>query len=725
MFRLLAGRGKVRMGAEHPDTSPALNWRVQRTSTMASKHKLQKQLAKAVEMQHAGHFTEAQKAYDKILRQWPREPYATHYLGLLHFQKGRYDAASGLLERSIQLAPNIGEFHLNHGNLLKVMGRLEEAKAAYGQAAGLSHDPVTSAYSLGLCRFLDNEHSAALACFKEALRLRPDFPEAIFQIGRVLGYMGEGSAALEKLDRYLALRPGDPDGWNEFAQRCLRLNDHRAVEGFQRVIELRGPNAELLTSLGSALGNAGRVKEAENAHRQAIEMDPAMAPAYGNLASTLKDQGRTSEAADLYLEASQLDPEDQATISNRLLCLNYVETSTRQSLSEAHEHGGELITYIRGKTSGRQPNNRRPAVHAKPRRIGLLSPDFHRHPVGFFIKPVIAGIRALGLEVIGLHDASRSDEQTGQLREQCDEWVPTYGMPDDRLETVIGQLEVDILFDLAGHSSSERLSLFTRRVAPVQLTYLGYPSTTGLTTFDGRITDYFVDPEGSESFSSEPLLRLPGSYFCFEPRQGTTPVTPPPSAEKGFLTFGSFNNVPKISPLTLDLWATVLSAHPDSRILLKHHSTADASVQNRLRNHFARQGITAERVQFLPWTKSDADHFSTYGQIDVALDTFPYNGATTTCDALWMGVPVVSLCGETHASRVGLSLLSATGFGHWATTSQSGFLHAVQQLTKDPVALTETRLKQRETMASSTLMNKPDFACNFVRLLHEAWRNVH
>jgi predicted O-linked N-acetylglucosamine transferase (SPINDLY family) len=304
------------------------------------------------------------------------------------------------------------------------------------------------------------------------------------------------------------------------------------------------------------------------------------------------------------------------------------------------------------------------------------------------------------------------DEVSERLRARVDGWVQAERLTDEELAARVRADGIDILVDLAGHTSGNRLLAFARRAAPVQVTWLGYPTTTGLSAMDYRITDWEVDPAGYEAFNAERPLRLPGSYFCYRPYERAPQVAPLPALRSGTVTFGSFNNFAKVSPAVLALWAQVLQAVPGSRLLLKARSLADAQVRQALLERLGAQGIEGERIDLRGWEAEVGGQLALYGEVDIGLDTWPYNGATTTCEALWMGVPVVSLSGATHASRMGRSILKAAGLAHCVADTPEAYVRAAVALAGDLDALARLRAGLRERLRASPLTDEIAFTRN-------------
>jgi predicted O-linked N-acetylglucosamine transferase (SPINDLY family) len=357
----------------------------------------------------------------------------------------------------------------------------------------------------------------------------------------------------------------------------------------------------------------------------------------------------------------------------------------------------------------------------RPLRVGLLSADFKTHSVSYFIEPLLARHDRDRLALVCYSNGSFGDTITLRLRDHATEWVGTATWSDSQLARRIREDAIDILVDLSGHTGGNRLSMLALKPAPVQVTWLGYPTTTGLPTIDYRITDARVDPPGYAACASERPLRLPASYFCYRPR--SEPRIGPLPADAGRpITFGSFNNMPKLGAATIRLWSRVLHALPDATLFVKTKALADASVRDALLASFATEGICAQRLRAIGWLPSGEEHLAAYNEVDIALDTFPYNGATTTCEALWMGVPVVSLAGSTHASRMGLSILTAVGLPELVASSEDGFVALAAALAQERDRLRALRQTLRERMRASPLMDEAGHAAAVADALEAAMR---
>jgi predicted O-linked N-acetylglucosamine transferase (SPINDLY family) len=338
-----------------------------------------------------------------------------------------------------------------------------------------------------------------------------------------------------------------------------------------------------------------------------------------------------------------------------------------------------------------------------------VSADFRRHSVAYFVEHVLAAHDRSRFDVWCYATQEKYDAVSERIRSSVDGWVDAGSLSDEELSARIAEDGIDLLVDLSGHTAGNRLPVFARRPARVQATWLGYPTTTGLRAIDFRVSDWAVDPQGYDRFSSERVLRMPASYFCYgAPRESPDPGLPPALAT-GMVTFGSFNNLAKLSGATMRLWARVLEAVPGSRLLVKSKALVDEHTRDDLRERFERLGVSAERLEFRGWMEETSAHLAVYNEVDIALDSFPYNGATTTCEALWMGVPVLTLAGESHAARAGSSILRAAGREEWVASRTGEFIDKAATLAGDPVLLSRHRAGLRAQLRASELMNVEQF----------------
>lgn len=487
----------------------------------------------------------------------------------------------------------------------------------------------------------------------------------------------------------------------------LRIQQGRAEEAvglIQGAIALREAVPAYYSNLGAALRILGRLDEAIVALRRAVDLAPDSAESHSNLGTALRGQGLLAEAADCFRRAVALQPRYAVAHSNLLLCLNYLDAISPADLFAEHLRWGEQ----------QAPSVARPArrpTAGRTIRVGYVSPDLRDHSVAYFFEPLLRHHDPAIVQSVCYAGVARPDAVTARLQGMAGAWRSTVGLSDAALADQIRADQIDILVDLAGHSSGNRLLTFAHRPAPVQVTWLGYPNSTGLRAIDYRLVDSITDPAGAaDQWACEQLLRIPGGFLCYQPPDAAPEVAPPPVLRNGFVTFGSFNNPSKLTNATLATWGRLLLSLPGSRLLLKGQSFADPGARERFLGCFTGLGIEASRIDLRAQTASTVDHLALYGEIDLALDPFPYNGATTTCEALWMGVPVVTLRGQRHAARVGASLLTQMGLNDWIAADLEDYRSIARALAQDPTSLTATRGGLRARMAASSLCDGLGFA---------------
>lgn len=648
-------------------------------------------MAAALAHHGAGRLAEAESIYRQILAAVPTHAEAMHFLGVIAHQVGRNDIAEGMIRESIALRPGNSAFHNNHGQVLRALGRREEAIAAYQRAAELSPADVDSRSNLAIALRETGRLAESVAAAREAVRVGPGRADAYIQLGVSLRAAGDFSGAVEALDT------------------ALRLEANRA--------EARGLLVEVWHEIGAAHGEARRHEEAVAAWRRVLELDPRNAPAHNNVAATLTTLGAAAEGIPHYRQALAIDPSLHVVHSNMLLDMHYVEEMTPEQLFAEH------VEYARKHATcapmGQPLNGQDPE---RKLRVGYFSPDFRAHSVADFVAPLLAGHDRSQFEVICYANVAVPDVFTERLKTYADGWRDVTQLSDDQTAELIRADGVDVMVDLAGHTAHGRMPIFARKPAPVQVTYLGYPDTTGLSAMDYRITDVHADPPGAnDNLHTEKLLRLPRSAWCYHPYPGSPDVSPLPADTNGYITFASFNNLAKVTPGTVALWAKVLQAVPASKILVKAAGLGSEAARARLLSPFASHGINAGRVELIGRIEDFVSHLAAYHRADIALDTHPYHGTTTTCEALYMGVPVVTLAGRAHVSRVGVSLLTNVGLPDLIAADAEMYVQTAARLAGNLSGLRELRSTLRHRMERSPLMDATGFVRDVERAYRGAW----
>jgi len=452
--------------------------------------------------------------------------------------------------------------------------------------------------------------------------------------------------------------------------------------------------------------------------RRVIRINPNIAEAHYNLGIIYAKQGLPAEAIKSYDRALAIKPAYIEAYDNKLLAMHYLDSLSPAEIYQAHQKFAERFETPLKSMWQHHANTLEPERRLK---IGYVSPDFCRHSVGFFIEPILAEHDKSKVEIFCYYNHTQHDAVTDRIMASADHWVTCGGMSDNQLAARISADAIDVLVDLAGHTSDNRLLVFARKPAPVQVTWIGYPNTTGLTAMDFRLTDAQADPEGgTEQWHSEALFRLPHCFLCYGPPADCPEVSALSTLEKEQITFASFNNLTKINDAVLRAWADILHRVPAARLLIKGSVTIDQSLHERILQVFVRKGLKRERVHLLTRTKSFREHLLLYNNVHVALDTFPYNGATTTCEALWMGVPVISLMGKTHVARVGGSLLSTAGLDELIATDREDYIRIAVELASNKDRLGRMRQNMRARLRNSPLTD----ARGATRSLEDAYRTM-
>jgi predicted O-linked N-acetylglucosamine transferase (SPINDLY family) len=668
-----------------------------------------------------GLFDEAIAACRQAITLRPSLAEAHYNLANALDKKGQAEDAIAAYRRAIALQPAYADALNNLGNALRGTGQIEEAIAVCRRALVLRPDYPEALNNLGAALYDEGQGEEAMAAYRQAIALRPDFAEAYNNLGLALRGAGRLEEAIGAYRQVITLKPRDHEAFNKLGVALFDKGQfEEAIAVCRQAIALKPDFPDAHSNLAAVLGLGGRYEEAIAACRQAIALRPDCPEAYSNLGNTLQDQGRLDEALAAYREAIALKPTLADAHSNLLFCMNYHPGLEPSAIAEEHrrwarQHGEPLRPFIQPHSNDRAPGRRL--------RIGYVSPDFRDHSVAYFFEGLLAHHDPAQMEVFCYAEVANPDAVTARLQRTAGHWRNTSGIADAQVAELIRRDGIDILVDLAGHSAKNRLLVFARKPAPVQLTWLGYPNTTGLATMDYRLTDAFADPPGTgEDLSSERLVRLARSGWCYRPSDEVPPVSAPPHEAKGHITFGCFNAMPKLNEPLLELWAKILLAVPGSRLLLKNRAVGEAAAERRWKAGFAAAGISPERVGGVGHVADKTAHLACYGRVDIALDTFPYHGTTTTCEALWMSVPVVTRAGQTHASRVGVSLLSNVGHPEWIADSPEGYVRIAVELAGDLPRLAGLRATLRGRMQASPLTDAPGFARDIEAAYRTMWR---
>ncbi|MGD9724140.1 MAG: tetratricopeptide repeat protein [Pirellulales bacterium] len=659
---------------------------------------------------------DAEACFRRVLRGEPTSPAAHFELGSVLQAQGRLDEAAACYRAAIELEPKHAEAHTNLGTILQ--GRQEyEAADAQFQAA-LRADPNRAVAHLNLgtnyqaCGRLDE----AEACYRAAIALEPANADLHVALGSAAQSQGKMDEALAAFREAIRLRPTDAAGHLHAASALAaqgKLED--ALGDIDEVLRLEPDNADAYSNLGMIRNEQGRRDEAIAACRQAVEQRPDFADPHNNIAVALMALGQMKEAIAEARLACQYSPAGSPHFSNLLYMLNYDPSYSPAAIFAEHRAWGSAQADPLTATAAPHTNDRAPNRRL---RIGYLSAHFCAHAVNFFSEPILAAHDHQQFEVVCYSHVDHPDETTRRLQGYADQWREIKHLSDQQTSELVRADQIDILIDLSGHIGGNRLLVFARKPAPVQVTYIGYQNTTGMAAMDYRLTDAWADPPGTtDAHYTEKLVRLPRAFFCYLPSAAAPEVSPLPTAQRGYVTFGSFNAFSKITPEVLATWARLLTAVPNSRLIILGNVTP--SLAEHLTQSFASRGIDTARIT-LADRRPRLDYLRLIASADIALDPFPFNGHTTTCDALWQGVPVVTLAGETYVQRFGSSAHINLGLEDLIARTEDEYVDIAARLAGNLPRLTALRAGLRERMARSPIVD----AVGFTRNLEAAYRTM-
>lgn len=642
----------------------------------------------AEDLFNSGNLAEAGSICMQALKDESTRLEALFMLGNIRYVEKEYAEAAEWFSKACGEAPGVPVILNNLGLALMDSGRLEEAEKAFLDAVDLDAGYATAYYNLARVLEEMERIDEALFYYKKAIDCRPDHSDAYMNIGAIHAKEGRHESAIAAFEKGME-SASDKSGFllNLGTLHAKILEYEKALYYFGKCLELDSGNPRIYSSIGNVLGYIGMPELCADYFRKSIE-----------LASS--------------------EREKMVQHSCMLFYLHYSGKISAREIAAEHFRWGALYE---GRPAQSQAGPEKESSGTRPLRIGYVSPDFRIHAVVFFIQPVLASHDGNNFRVYCYSNVEKPDKITRQLREHPVIWRDIYGMEDEEALRLIREDGIDILVDLAGHSAHNRLTLFALKPSPIQVTWLGYPDTTGLRAMDYRITDAISDPSGlTEEFHTEELLRLPDSFLCYRPGGDFPEQGPSPCASNGYITFGAFNNFAKVTPEMMELWTRILRGVPTARLILKGGGMSQEGIRKRTKDFFVRAGIDPERIEVLGRAPSVVSHLEVYNRVDISLDTYPYNGTTTTFESLWLGVPVVSLAGMSHVSRVGASILTTAGLSDLVAYSDEEYVEKAVRLARDTRRVEELRSTMRDKISSSPLMDSE----RFTRNLEKAFKNI-
>lgn len=660
--------------------------------------------AQAVEAQQGGNAAYAEALYRALLEVPGLRADSAHNLAVL-LVDNRPKEAVGLFEQALAARPEQTLFWVNY---IKAM----IARRRFGTAAVL-----LAQYRSALPQDVAEQ---LLQSLRQAARQVSEHP-APWDVEDFMAFYRNGDfPGVIRFARALVdVFPHSYHCWDNLGSALCEGGEYReAVDVLQHSLSLYPDNANTLNNLGVALKSLGMLREAVQCYRKTIMLNPKHENAYNNLGNVYKDWGDLAQAEQFYRRAIEINPAFFTAYSNLLFSSNYLAAQpVEESLREAQAFGRVASAAAETRYTRWQQDDSQGKL-----RIGFVSADLRNHPVGYFLESLVSRLDPQVFELYAFPCDPREDELSARLRPFFTGWQTLQGKSNPEAAALIHGCGIHILIDLSGHSGYNRLPVFAYRPAPVQASWLGYFATTGLPEMDYFIGDPYLAAEGTSGFS-EQLFALPESWFCFTPPENAPDVSPLPALSAGHITFGSFGNFAKMNDRVISVWSAVLNRLPDARLFLKNSRMGDEAICNEVRRKFAAFGIAAERLH-LEGSSPRHAYWSAYHQVDMMLDTFPYPGGTTSCEALWMGVPVLTLSGNRFLSRLGVSVAHNAGLPDWVADSTEDYVHKAVRFARNPEYLSALRQKLRHHLPHTPLFDAQRFAHGFAGALRQMYRDT-
>ncbi|HRH17147.1 MAG TPA: tetratricopeptide repeat protein [Aquabacterium sp.] len=676
----------------------------------------------ALNCHQQGQLAQAEVLYGQVLQGLPTHPDALHYFGVLCLQTQRVDQGIALIQRSLAANPKQPSPYVNLGNALVMTGQLTQALATYDTAIRLLPAYAEAHSNRAHVLLSLSRPQEALLSADRALKLDPKMLEAHLIKGLALNALKRWAEALPAFDQTLRLAPGHLDALLNRGIALTSLRRHAEAEAtFKAAIQAAPDHADAHSNLGVVLQEMGRLDEAMAAFRRAIELMPDHASAHLSLGVAHQERGESAQACQCFREALRLDPGLDLARSNLLFTLSYDPLCTPEMyLAEARAYGAAVTA----KATPFPHDGRALKARSAPLRVGLLSGDLLSHPVGLFLQNLLPHISPDRLTLLAYPTQALEDEITATLKPHFATWRCLQGLDDAGAAALIHEDRPDLLLDLSGHTAHNRLPVMAWRPAPVQGNWLGFLASTGLPAIDFILADRISAPLVHQGHFTERIVHLPDTGNCFAPppESPMLEVAPCPAMSRGHVTFGCYQNLAKISDDMLRAWSAILSALPTARLRIQNRQMTQAASRLALSERLARVGIALDRVDMAGGQPGRDEHLASHAEVDIMLDTFPYPGITTTCEALWMGVPTVTLLGQTMLSRQGGSLLTCVGLQEWVTESTQGYVDTAILMAGDVASLQALRANLRALAQGTSLFDGALFAEQLTSTLEQVWQ---
>lgn len=710
-------------------------------------------LAEAISLHRQGRMHEAQARYARILQSEPGNTQARYYQGLLRLQGGETAAGIAALKQVVKRQPDHAEAHYNLGLAYSGQGNSQQALRCFERVVALQPDVAEAQFYLGMTLARLGRQEAGVPHLERAIVLKPGLAEAHLNLGSALNELGRFEAARTHFERALALKPGLPEAHNGLGNALASLGKLEAATAqFKQAIIYKPDFADAFASLGHAWQEMGQSKAARACWEKVIEFHPTDAMAHAALGRALSALGEHSHALDCFAQSLHLDgaiaeahlwlgqalfpwgrysegvahmeraismtPENHIYQGSMLFPLHYLPELDAAGIAARHRAFAERFEVPLKSLWQSHDNTPDPERRL---RVGFVSADFRRHPVGYFMADLLASLNNTNIELYAYVSQWKDDDLTERIKPHFAIWRTCESVSDDAMATLIRADNIDILVDLSGHTDGNRLLVFARKPAPVQVTYLGYFDTTGLGAMDYILGNRWLLPECEAGLYTEQPWWLPDSHLCFTPPDVSVAVCPLPAYQKKHITFGCFNKLEKLNTEVIACWARLMHAVPGSQLLLKCKPFGDAAVAERYRDLFASHGIGPERL-ILEGESDFKMYLESHKRVDIALDPYPYNGGTTTVQALWMGVPVVVLQGDHYVAHMGESILHTMNMPEWIAADEDDYVAKAVAYASDLPALAALRAELRSRLLESPICDAPRFARNLEMAFRGMWR---
>ena len=661
-----------------------------------------------------GRYSDVIRTAAAITQEFPKNQFCWKALSISLKKLGRFKESLAAGEKSVELAPQDAEAHYNLGNTLRELGRFEEAEECFKQAIALQSDFTDAHYNLGQMLQAQNRFQEAEVSYKKAIAMNPNFAEAYSNLGNTLRNLHRFRQAEACFNQAIAVNSDYAEAYYNFGNMLLEQGRFEQAErNFIRAIALKSGFALAYLNLGNALQKQGRLSEAEENYRKALVAEAKFTPALSNLGNILSELGMFDDAESSYLQAIALDPSLLHARSNFLFLNASVRFDPAKYLEEARSYS-EIVASQIGAPYSEWSCSQNPTVL----RIGFVSGDFKQHPVGYFLEGLLSHLQSSAVELYAYTTNNLVGEFTDRLKGLFHSWVSIAGQSDKDAAQNIHNDGIHILIDLSGHTSQNRLPIFGWRPAPVQVSWLGYFASTGLPQMDFILGDPFVTPESEAHHFTEKIWQLPESYLCFTPPAKDLAVGPLPALANGFLTFGCFNSLSRMTDEVVSVRAEILRAVPNSKLFLKDKRLDHLSGRSQVLSRFAAHGIGEDRF-ILEGRSSREDYLACYHGVDIALSPFPYGGGTTSIEGLWMGVPVIAKKGDYFLSHLGESIAHNANLPDWLAIDNDDYVAKAVRFSSDLSALESLRCSLRNNLLKTPLYDLKSFAVNFENALWE------